>query len=67
MNLLIKYQAIKGLYLMRSRDQGKFLSIKTLDLSHKWFDRSYESDRHLICNYPLKAVQSTCGYSHAFS
>ena len=44
MGFLIEYQAIKGLYLVRSRDQGKFLAIKTLDPGRKWFYRAYERD-----------------------
>ena len=47
MGFLIEYQGIKGLYLVRSRDQGKFLAIKTLDPGRKWFYRAYERD------YPL--------------
>ena len=33
---------------MQSSDQGKFLSIKNLDLSRGWFYRSYKSDYPLV-------------------
>ena len=44
MSFLIENQTIKDLYLVQSRDQGKYSSIKTLDSGHKWFYRFYESD-----------------------
>ena len=50
MGFLIEYQAIKGLYLVRSRDQDKFKLIKT---SRKWFYRSYERANPLNHGGPM--------------
>jgi len=47
---LLEYQAIKDLSWVQSSDQDKFLSIKILDPSCKWFYGLYESD------YPLSLL-----------